>query len=92
MKRAKKKKKRVYKLTCKCEAGLAANDGPEGVGGEALVGSSIVVFVEVADSQVASRQAEVGAARFHIDHRAVQFPPERHDNTNRNKPEGALLW
>jgi len=41
-----------------------------------------VVLVQVADSQVASRQAVVGAAIFHIDHRAVQFPPERHNNNN----------
>lgn len=50
-----------------------------------------MVLVQVADSQVASRQAVVGAAIFHIDHRAVQFPPERHNNNIKTNIESVIM-
>jgi len=62
------------KLTCKGEPGLSADDGPESVGGEALVRSSILVFVQMADSEVASGQAVV-SSRSGTDLCAIQFPP-----------------
>lgn len=64
------------RLTCKGEAGLPADDGPERVGGEALIRSSILVFVQMADSEVSSRKAVVGS-RFGIDFCAIQFPSEK---------------
>lgn len=45
----------VGSLTCKLEAGSAAEDGPLHVGGRALVNPGVLVPVQVANDQVAPR-------------------------------------
>lgn len=45
----------VGSLTCKLQTGFAAEDGPPSVEGHALVYSSVLVLVQVANDQAAPR-------------------------------------
>lgn len=73
------RRQEVTALTCKGQAGLAADDGPESVGGEALIRPGVPLFVQMADSEVASGKAVVKSV-IEADFCAVQFPPKKIKN------------
>lgn len=56
---------------------FSAENGPERVGGQTLVNTSIFFLIELADSKVPSRDA-VSRARLRRNEAVVHFPPIKH--------------
>lgn len=61
--------------TCKGKAGLAAYDGPKWIGGKALVGPRVLVFVQLGDAEVSTKEG-VAWIKCWINAGAVELPPK----------------
>lgn len=42
--------------TCKCKTGLAAYDGPKQIGGKALVDPRVLVFVQIGNAEISTKE------------------------------------